>query len=361
MVYTTAHRHLITFLFLFGTILFTHAQENSEKYYSLLYKKSMIPKPDSVKIFNSYISLFDGLTYDLNSYRNFALGATYSNWFPRHTFGLEVSLPYKGQPYDKFGTRATILQSSLKYISKDYINKNYKAYKIQATWKYFLKSESTPYYFYAYKNAPTPNDSVPILEGEKQERYYIRGGLNYIVSPSLIRMTFYDDPNAPFTKADNGYMLLKNRALSVFLGFEKQKEHYTSTSIDRIRFYDYRKTRRFYGDFLFQPFGLLGKLDILDSVPQISKEQTAVITSQAMEKASRDYIKNNIVKVHSFGLRIGYGFDHLFNSPIGIAFETGVMTGIDRRGSILGAFYSKVRLNIDVNLTKPLRTEGIVW
>ncbi|MBU2020354.1 MAG: hypothetical protein KJ941_11970 [Bacteroidetes bacterium] len=321
----------------------------------------MIPKPDSVKIFNSYISLYDGLTYDLRTYRNFALGATYANWFPKHTFGLELSLPYQGQAYESFSNRAQILQSSLKYVSKNYINKKYRTFKIQATWKYFLKSKSTPYYFYAYKNAPTPNDSVPIIEGERQERYYLRGGLNYFVSPSLVRMVFYDEPNVPFSTADNGFLLHRNRALTLFLGFEKQKEHYTSTSIDRIRFYDYHKTKKFYGDLLFQPFGMLGKLEVIDSLAVASDDPSIVASSQAMDKSMRDYIKDNIIKVNTFGIRVGYSFDHIFNSPVGIAFETGVMTGVDRRGAILGSFYSKMRLNIDINLTKPLRTEGIAW
>ena len=340
-------------------------QENQEapieKHYSLLYKKSMIPKPDSVKYIETYLTLYDGFTYDLRSYRNFTLAANYINFFPRHSFAAELSLPYIGQSYEVFETRATQLATSIKYVSKNYLQRKYKNYHFQATWRYFLKQSSKPYNFYAYKNAPTPNDSVPIVTGEKQTRFYLRGGIGYQISPNFFRLNFTQDPESPFNEASSGFLLHKNRMVTLFVGFERQKEHYTSTSINRIKFHNYRQTKKFYADFIFQPFCTLGKLEILDSNTVLVPDENQISNTQPMDKSAKKYIKKNNVDSQLFGIRVGYSFNNILNSPLSVGFESGILTGIDRRNSPFGSLYSKIRLNFDVRLSKPLRTDGITW
>lgn len=351
-------------LILFALFFFTFfhwSQESSDKYYSLLYQKSMIPKPDSVKEFKSYLVPYESTVLEFNSYRNFALGATYSNFFKKHTFGLEVSLPYTGQKYQRYEEFADLFQERLKYTSKNYIQRRYKNFKIAASWKYLLQYSEEPFAYFSYKNAPTPNDSVPVVIGKKQTRYFIRGGLEYHIFPNMVRLQFGNQPDSPFDANDNGFLLMRSRNITLNLGFERQKEHHSSTSIDRVKFWSYHKMRHVYADILFQPVKWLGNIDVVDSITFITNDPSVIATSEPMSKTDKDYIKDNVVKLNQIGLRVGYGYDHLFNSPIGLTFELGVLTGVNQFNAILGTFYSRIRLKMDIRLTEPLRTDGIAW
>lgn len=344
----------ILFCLLFLQAENIRAQEDLP-YYSLLYEKSMIPKPDSVRQFNGYISPYDGMTMNFFSFQNFALGATYANWFPKHTFGLELSLPYMGKKYYDFEDRADLLQSQLKYVSKNYVNKRYPTFRLQANWKYLLLYKEDPYVFFAYKNAPTPNDSVPVIEAVKQKRYYIRGGVQYLVTPNIFKLDFTTSKDSPFTLDDTGFILHKNRALTLSAGFEMQKELFSYTSIDRVKFRAYRKVRTFYGDISFQPFAGLGNLEIVDSLSLTTNIEGVITNTDPMTKEDKTFIRDSSVSVNRFGVRFGYTYEHLFNSPVGFGFESGFLTGVSSKGTRLGPYYMKMRIMVDIRLTKPLR------
>lgn len=324
-------------------------------YYSLLYEKSVIPKPDSVKIFRGYLVPYDGMTMNFFSFQNFALGASHANWFPRHTFGLEMSIPYMGKQYSDFEQRADLFDQKLKYVSKDYVKKRYPTFKVQASWKYLLIYKEEPYAFFAYKNAPTPNDSVPIIEGVKQKRYFIRGGAQYLVSPNIFQLNFTTSKDSPFTTEQSGYFLHKNRAFTLYAGFEMQKELFSYTSIDRVKFRAYRKVKTFYGDLFFQPFAGLGKMDIVDPLSLTTNIPGLIVNTDPMDKEDKTFIRDSSISVNRFAVRVGYTYEHLFNSPFGFGFESGFLTGISSKGTRLGSYYSKVRLIMDIRLTQPLR------
>ncbi|MCT4562529.1 MAG: hypothetical protein N4A41_14265 [Crocinitomicaceae bacterium] len=344
------------FLLCFSILVNPTAKAQEElPYYSLLYEKSMIPQPDSVRVFSSYLVPYDGMTMNLFSYQNFALGASYANWFPKHTFGLEFSIPYTGKRYSDYESRTELFQQDLKYVSKGYVKKRYPTFKAQAYWKYILMYKEEPYVFYAYKNAPTPNDSVPVIEGVKQKRYYLRGGMQYLVSPNLYRLEFTTSKDSPFTEEESGFLLHKNRALTIFAGFEMQKELFSYTSIDRVKFRAYRKVRTFYGDISFQPFAGLGKLEVVDSLSLATNIEGVIALTNPMSKEDKTFIRDSSVTVNRFAIRIGYTYEHLFNSPFGFGFESGILTGVSTQGTRLGSYYTKVRLLMDIRLTKPLR------
>lgn len=310
--------------------------------------KNQIPKDDSARFFIGHVRPIDVQNHGSAGTFNFSFGTTWKNVIPKHSVGLNILLSYKGQDYDQLE-----LTKNIRFISKGY--DNLKRSGVQLSWQYLFSTKNSNYQFYPIKNGDTPIDSLPIITGVRQKRSYLRGGLEYLSYPRLMTINFssVSDPENYFQKLGTVDFVQHQRNFFLYVGYSSVKEYNTSVALDGIKFHGYRKVKRRYIDLMLQPSRRMPEMSFIFQGPDQFAEVPPNVQPISIE--TQNYIRENFLKYYPIGLRMGYGYDHLFNSPVGFELETGVLPGVTSSGFFLNGYYTRATIKLDIKITRKLK------
>jgi hypothetical protein len=301
--------------------------------------KRMLPRDDSARAVFYHLVPIEAMRHtNINTY-TFSLGASMKNIIPKHSVSVMLTLPIEfkdisdinsiGEPFD--------------FVSQGYKRPTRKEFT--AEWKYFYKATPKMDAIIPVKNADSVTQNLPYLSISNEKRSYLRGGITFAVFPRQMNFLRADTITSDMFFPEGGKYLHKERALTIHVGYEVVKERFSSVSLNNMEFRNYRKLRRSYVDILLQPFKIFGKLSYLNA--QNNGEGQLALTEYPLSFGAQNELRQRFRQL-PIGVRAGYGFDFIANSPLGFSLETGLYPGIVPKGNLGVAYYMKAKIKLDI-------------